>query len=37
MQWLTVFDKAADGSVTHRQEVEVKLLPLTRPAHQMLW
>mmetsp|Transcript_6705 Transcript_6705/g.17938 ORF Transcript_6705/g.17938 Transcript_6705/m.17938 type:complete len:439 (+) Transcript_6705:96-1412(+) len=37
LQWLTVFDKALDGSLSRRQELEVKMMPLTRPASQIVW
>ena len=37
LQWLTVVDKAADGSVSTAQEVEVKVMPLTPPASHMHW
>ncbi|KAF5833965.1 hypothetical protein DUNSADRAFT_9530 [Dunaliella salina] len=37
LQWLTVFDKGLDGSLSRHQEVEVRVMPLTRPASQIVW
>jgi hypothetical protein len=37
LQWLTVIDKALDGTVSTNPDIEVKLMPLTLPASQVVW